>query len=659
MRRSTGLLTLYTVVVLIVLFAAAGCGGKKSTTGAGVPATVTISPSTASINRGSTISFSATVQDSGGTTLSGQTITFQSSNTSVAQIATSGLACGGTWDSLANPVVCTPGATGTTQITAVSGGITSAPVTLSVHGKVDTVVVSPSVTNPCVSQGGTQQFTATAFSNGQDVTSTAGAFSWASTQTAVATVDANSGLATSVQPGQAGIFASAAGVNSLPATFTACPVQSISLVVQGSNATSFTVATGTTTTLTATAIDSSGATLTNPTLTFNRSAPAVGTVSGSAFTSVAPGTTSIVATCTPPACNTGLNKPIYSNVVLANVSGTSATTVFVAGTNSTSLIPIDTTTNVAGTAITLPQAPNSILAQPTGAHIYLGSSGGLISVDLTASNAVSVFPTIPGKVLAISPDGSSLLIFNAPTNTLRIFSTAANTVQSLSNISGVTRADFSSDGFKAFLVAGTTLYVFSPVLSLQTITLPSAANDAGSLASGAFEYLAGGAASSVTVRATCDNSLVDTVATPATPLFIKSLFDGSQVIAVDTTGVDALTPKITGTGCPPALSDTLKRTSFGVGTFNPTQLIITSDGLNAFVLSDAGLLVYKPQAVTAGKIALVGGAKPLSGGTTLDSTKLYVGGDDQNVHLVNVVSGADTNQITIGFVPDLVAVQPK
>jgi hypothetical protein len=49
----------------------------------------------------------------------------------------------------------------------------------------------------------------------------------------------------------------------------------------------------------------------------------------------------------------------------------------------------------------------------------------------------------------------------------------------------------------------------------------------------------------------------------------------------------------------------------------------------------------------------------LTGGTTLDSTKLYVGGSDNAVHRIDVASGTDAQQITVSFTPDLVAVRPK
>jgi hypothetical protein len=47
-----------------------------------------------------------------------------------------------------------------------------------------------------------------------------------------------------------------------------------------------------------------------------------------------------------------------------------------------------------------------------------------------------------------------------------------------------------------------------------------------------------------------------------------------------------------------------------------------------------------------------------TGGAMLDSSTVYVGGSDSNVHRIDVATGTDAQQIPVGFVPDLVAVRP-
>ena len=107
-----------------------------------------------------------------------------------------------------------------------------------------------------------------------------------------------------------------------------------------------------------------------------RPSPRPGSPSG-IITAVVPGTTTVTATCSNPDCNANLPAQYSINQLTVTVPGSHDTTVYAASTNSTTLVPITTSNNTAGTAITLPYAPNSILADPTGAHVYLGSATSL------------------------------------------------------------------------------------------------------------------------------------------------------------------------------------------------------------------------------------------------------------------------------------------
>lgn len=105
----------------------AACGGKNGTaavtvTGgtAGVPATITISPSSASVQIGGSQLFTASVKDASGNVLTGQTVTFTSSNLLVGTI--------GNLSGIVNAL-----ASGTTTITATDGSLSaSATLTVSV-----------------------------------------------------------------------------------------------------------------------------------------------------------------------------------------------------------------------------------------------------------------------------------------------------------------------------------------------------------------------------------------------------------------------------------------------------------------------------------------------------------------------------------------------
>jgi hypothetical protein len=110
-----------------------------------VPAVVTLAPSGhSSIDIGSLLNFAASVRDaSGGTITSGLTIAFASSNPDVLTISNSGIACAGKWDSLSNPIVCTPGPAGTALVTASASGVSSSPTTIYVHQHIDHVEIKP------------------------------------------------------------------------------------------------------------------------------------------------------------------------------------------------------------------------------------------------------------------------------------------------------------------------------------------------------------------------------------------------------------------------------------------------------------------------------------------------------------------------------------
>ncbi len=649
MRRSAVLFFLAILALLLTALTACG-GGRKST--AGVPAKITVSPTSASIDTGQVFSFSVAFSDSSGNAVSStSTTTFSSSNTAVATVSAAGSLCGGTWD--ANNIVCTPGSTGTVNIT-VSNGSLSATVPIYVHAHIDRLVITPASVN-CKSQGQTAQMTAQALHNGSDITSTVGPITWSSTQTSVATVDSN-GLVTAVAPGQSTINATVGSINGTPATFVTCPVQSIHLHVANAPDTAFTLASGATQQLAADVLDSAG-TPVSVTLAWATSQPVVASVSSTGLVTAAqPGTAGITATCNGTGCNIGLGPLVYSNVVTATTTGTSANVVFAAGTGTTSLIPIDTTTNVAGTAITLPAQPNSLLVNSQGTSAFLGSSAGLMTVT-TSSSTVANDTSHPGTVLAVSPDGNWVVVAGASTVFLVNPVTSANT-QTL-GIAGATAAAFTPNSGTLFITAGNVLWSVTPRGSSTPLTQSTTLTAVAVLASGAFVY-SGTAANNVLALATCNNVTVDTVTTPGTPAFLATLPGGSAILAVDSLGIDVITPTTTLAGCPPPLSDTITSTAFA-SAITARQLIVLPDSSQAYVTSNVGLLGYKIAGGTATAIPLTGVAAStgtFTGGATLDSKSVYVGGDNA-VHRIDVATGTDAQQITVGFTPDLVAVRPK
>ena len=222
---SSSLIMVRSALILIaVSFIAAltGCSSSSPTTNTvfPVPANIILAPAnTISLDVGSANqTFTATPQNSKHVAIT-TPVSFLSSNTAVLTIASNGLACAGTWDSLTAPQICTPGPVGVVQVTATSHGVSSPPTTVYVHQHIDSIVLSAipdqnPPAGPCLSKGQTFNYQATALSRGLDITTSVGTFVWQSVNTDVATLD----VATTAAPiaglltGQAKVTAHTPGI---------------------------------------------------------------------------------------------------------------------------------------------------------------------------------------------------------------------------------------------------------------------------------------------------------------------------------------------------------------------------------------------------------------------------------------------------------------
>jgi uncharacterized protein YjdB len=147
-------------------------------------ATVAVTPSTSSLVIGATVQLSATTKDAAGNTLTGRTVTWTTSDQSIASVDGNGLV--------------TANAIGSAAITATSETKTAtAQITVTV-APVATVAVAPSSVS--ILQGGTTQLTATT-SDATGRVLTGRTVSWSSSDQTKATVDQN-GLVTGVSYGE-------------------------------------------------------------------------------------------------------------------------------------------------------------------------------------------------------------------------------------------------------------------------------------------------------------------------------------------------------------------------------------------------------------------------------------------------------------------------
>ena len=694
---------------LLLLWVLTGCSSGNSTgTTFHTPATVTLTPQKdIPLEIGGTQSFTVTILDKRGVALSPTPpITFVSSDPAVVTVSAAGLACAGRWDSLSNPQVCTPGAVGTAVVTAVAQGISSPPATIHVHQHIDSIVIAPvpgqtTTLTDCdlgagvngLSKGTTTfDFQATAFSRrggpapGFDITSTVGPFTWQTVNPAVASISTTaSGLTpnqarlTTVNPGVTKVFAANTGVIGQSLDFTVCPVQSIAVELSGGGGNAFTVTSGSKA-VTATVTDTTGTEITSVPLTWSSSNPAAFSASNGSTTSLKAGSSTIVASCTPPVCNIGLSPslPIYPEAVInATATGTgtaAATTVWVAssqcllnGVNDdncvSNILPIETGKNTVGIGADLPALPNSLVFdRSSSSKAYLGTDSTQLGAKglaiVTPQSSTNIAPTVTqqlaigGKVLAISPDGHQVIVsdtVDVPNQVFVVSTTSTTPTATALRITGATAADFSPDSYKAYIVAGNQLYVFSPFEALKTIQLSGPAVDVSFLSNGAFAYVAGGAAGpGVTVWTNCTGTLADTRPMPAVPSFIKTSPSGTQMLALDSPGIDIIDVNTAPAGCSPAVSNSRTSFNFGLGAFDAQQFLLSSDGKLAYVIASnqASIIVFNTDSQTTSTIQL-NGATPVRAGLTTDGTRLYVIGSDKAVHVVDTASMTDTLQIAL------------
>ena len=430
---------LWLVVAISFLLGLPACG-KGSKSGAPLfPGKVTLTPgTTTSLDLGGTLNFVAAVQTVSGTNLA-TTITYNSSDTSILNLAPNGVACGGHWDVAFT--TCTPGAPGVVLVTASALGGNSEPTYVFVHPPIDNVTVTGilltgvPVQEPCLSQSQTMTVEAHAFSQGVDITASVGPFTWSASNATVVTLTplpntsvdpitktkynfpTNQATALAVTPGITYIYASAGGATSTSFQqptltnasgvtspvldfFATCAIQNIALEVgnAGSGQTYLVAAKGgTSQSIVATLTDimdnsslpntDAGVVLSKIPLTWSASQPgAVGIGTGCTqsctVSLTSPGAGTITASCSPPTCNVGF--PVVPATLATPTQITTCTSYFQA------IYP-----NFAGCQLLIPvpvYSSNEFLVPPN--HTTPLSPAAAISAQITGSTSTAnVFAT--------------------------------------------------------------------------------------------------------------------------------------------------------------------------------------------------------------------------------------------------------------------------
>lgn len=325
------------------LAAACGGGGDAPTQPTPTPvASVDVSPGAATLEVGQTTTLAATPRAANGSSLSGRTIAWTSSDPAIAQIA--------------NGLV-TAVAPGSATISAASEGRTGTAVITVIPVPVARVVLSAEAVSLAVGAS----TTLTAQTQSAAGSTLAGrTVVWSSTAPTIASV-AN-GVVSAIAIGTAGIIATAEG-RADTATITVTPVPVASVTVSPTTAS---LQVGATTTIAATARDASGASLTGRAVTWTSAAPAIATVAAGVVTAVAPGSTTVTATVEGQSASATIT-----------VTQVPVATVTIAPTSAT--VPVGMTTTLVAT---LRDAAGATL---TGRSVTWSSSANAIA---TVSNGV-------------------------------------------------------------------------------------------------------------------------------------------------------------------------------------------------------------------------------------------------------------------------------
>ena len=352
-------------------------GDKEASASASVVpvpvASVAVAPASPTVQVGGSIQFTAATRDASGNTLSGRLTTWSSSNTAAATIDASGrasaLAAGTT-----NIVATSEGITGQTSMTVT----TTPPPPPAPVASVSVTLASSNLTI-----GQTTQATAvTKDASGHVLTGRS--ISWSSSNSAVASVNAN-GLVSALAQGTATITATSEGVSgSGPITITIAPVASVVVTLTPS-----TVIAGQTAQATAVLKDAQGNVLSGRTIAWSSSNTAVATVAANGLvTSVAAGSASITATSEGKSGSTGLTV----NAVSSGVD-----TLFVDHFDSGTLGDAGRWQDIVSNGASIASAAAEGITAPSGANVLkLTADGAAIS------HFVSTAATSPYEHLYLS-----------------------------------------------------------------------------------------------------------------------------------------------------------------------------------------------------------------------------------------------------------------
>ncbi len=605
-----------------------------------------------------------------GGTVSVGSYSYGTTNNQLVDISPSGNMCAGTWNrntggGIGDYTICNAPSPlpntnnlpyATAYVTAAAQSVTSNPVQVFVHPQISSIsLVGP---NKCLSQTQTAQLDAqacysTVVGNVQtqvlmcapagtpsanyacplppNVTSVPTCPASIGTPTytvgtgSVANINSENNVITAELPGTTAITASIAGSGSSAGYFSTCPPASISVSLNGN--TTGTVTQGVTQNLVTKVLDTNGNSITGLSLDYQSTNPLdISVSSGGAITASFPGAASVYAICQPGTCNpapinqvgvNGTGLAISSNAVDLTVPGTASSYVWYgAPGQSQYFVPVELLTGSVGAPVRLPYVPNSMAMDRTATTLYFGSSHELMTVSTSTNTVTGQYPGLPGVVLAVAPNNTSVLVNDQARG---VFYLAGTTGTVSSTFGGLavsaqwtpdSKTLYVTDSAKAGGSHTNTLYVYNANTGWTTYSLATSGGAHGpqSLAitiPGVGAYLSGnptvahtwcptgnpGNYASMVFYPQGDSVNVETDALAATT-------DGQHILgaAVSSPGPISLSDidvTIPSGACPAAdtttTPPTMKPLVLGPSPFNQTTLNVDATSVNQVVTSPAAV----------------------------------------------------------------------
>jgi hypothetical protein len=666
--------------------------------------------------------------------------TYGSSNLLLADISPTGSVCGGTWNrnspgGIADFTICTPPAganteqctstsCGVSQLTASGSGVTSNPVPVYVHPSITAITISPTAQTSCTSQNQNgpvlTQFTTVLGpngipipdgapdTNGNETPNYVGTITYTPGNASIVTINNTSttgtglnGTTTANQPGSTVINASASLTSSGSAAgyFYTCPPKSIALSINGSD--SAVVKPNSPQNITAVITDVNNEVLNGLTLDYASTQPQEIAVSAAGqVSSTFPSATDITGICQPATCNSapvsqigvfGTGLPVVGNKLSVTSPGRSSNYLWMASTQSQFFSAIDLTTGAPGSPVKLPYPPNSMVLDQGGSNLYFGSYRELMIYSALTNTLGKEDTSVPGVVLAVSPDSSTVVINDQLRQVIYLYTVSNGANTSVGGLA--TRAAFSPDGKNAYIVGPDTLYVHNANTGWSTYNIsttePTPActlNNNSPLAAGTgtFDPFCGPdlaitvpsigpfiTGTQTTAHGFCPNTTVNppiyyplAATVSAATDHVAASNDGNHIFGASLTqgftDIDVTIP----TGPCPATNTGIQLTptfnQYPLAGVSPTeidQVVASPDSNIAFVTYNSaaatGLLpTYQPSA-TAGQpgtltnVQLSGTAQaPIAGVFSPDETLFFVSTSGDNlVHFIDPVALKDTQTI--------------